>query len=173
MRGKALWVLALALSPVAAYSVLVAAKGRKGALATLLGPVERTPVAFETLELKRTPNQYLVCPPGLCRAQAHAESPRFAASVERLRGAWLELMAAEPNVETIRSDQSLEQYDFEALTPLAHFPDTVTVRFMPTEDGGSTLAIYSRSHYGQSDFGANGKRIRRWLKAIEERLQAS
>lgn len=166
-----IWIV-VPLLPVAIYGGLVAVKGRKGALETLFGKIEREPVRFETLEPASTPNQYLVCPPGLCSATAHAVSPEFDRPVEEVRDAWLALAESEPNVELLESDRDLEQYEFEALTPLVNFPDTVTVRFLPLGDGRSTLAIYSRSHYGQSDLGANRKRIKRWLASLEERLAA-
>ena len=165
-----MWIVALLLLPLGAYGALVAAKGRKGALEFLFGPVEREPVAFETLELEPTPNQYLVCPLNLCQAPAHAASPTFDAPVEELEQAWLALMEDEPNVMPIGKGPAAKQYEFEALTPLIHFPDTVTVRFLTSGEQGSTLAIYSRSHYGHSDFGANEKRVKNWLALLEARL---
>jgi uncharacterized protein (DUF1499 family) len=43
------------------------------------------------------------------------------------------------------------------------FPDTIVVRFLDLPDGRSTLAIYSRSRFGESDFGVNHARLERWL----------
>ncbi len=43
------------------------------------------------------------------------------------------------------------------------FPDLVSVRFLDREDGGSTLAIFSRSRFGRSDFGVNRARVEKWL----------
>lgn len=147
------------------YCVFAAANGKKEALALLFGPVERQSVNFETLELKDSPNQFLVCPPDLCRqAKPHLESPVFELSVDELRQRWMERIASQPRVSELSSDG--DQYDFEQLTPLIGFPDTVTVRFLPAGEGRSTLAIYSRSHYGHSDLGANKKRIRAWLELL-------
>jgi uncharacterized protein (DUF1499 family) len=58
------------------------------------------------------------------------------------------------------------QYDYIQRTELMRYPDSITVRFIPLADGQSTLAIYSRSHYGRSDFGVNQARIRAWLAAL-------
>jgi uncharacterized protein (DUF1499 family) len=44
------------------------------------------------------------------------------------------------------------------------------VRFLETPDGGSTLAVYSRSFYGRSDLGANKKRLDAWLEQLAARL---
>jgi len=46
------------------------------------------------------------------------------------------------------------------------FPDTITVQVFPQTEGGSTLAIYSRSNYGRSDLGVNKARVQRWLGLI-------
>jgi uncharacterized protein (DUF1499 family) len=46
------------------------------------------------------------------------------------------------------------------------FPDTVVVRFFKRPGGRSTLALYSRSQLGKSDFGVNRARIARWLEKL-------
>ena len=138
-----------------AYCTLVALKGRKGALSVLFGPVQREQVDFAQLRLKGSPNQYLVCPDGYCSAQSHAIAPEFSISADQLQAAWF-----------IARNEGERQFDIETLTPLVGFPDTVTVRFIELPDGRSTLAIYSRSHYGRSDLGANKKRIDQWLSQL-------
>jgi hypothetical protein len=158
------WLFWLALAAVAALAIYAGVKGRKQMWALIFGPVQRDSVDFEQLRLPGTPNQYLACPEGFCRnAKAHLEAPVFEMAPTELRERWMQRIATLPLVERISADTSPEQYDFEALTPLAHFPDTITVRFLPAGEGRSTLAIYSRSHYGRNDFGANEKRITAWL----------
>ncbi len=152
------------------YGALVAAKGRRDALALVFGPVKREAIGFEQLKLKPTPNQYLVCPQGLCIAKPHAEAPTFDVSVGELQEVWLELVNESDSTTLLSRDDTIRQFDFETLTPLVGFPDTATVRFLPVPGGGSTLAIYSRSHYGRSDLGANKKRVDRWLALVRERL---
>ena len=169
-RKRSMWLFGLLVAPVAVYGALAAVKGRKEALATLFGAVDREPVNFGALVLKPTPNQYLVCPEGVCTAAANAMPPVFDVAVEKLEQTWLDLMKDEPNVSQVGKGPEPRQYDFEALTPLVHFPDTVTVRFLPLDGERSTLAVYSRSHYGKTDFGANEKRIKRWLAALQARL---
>jgi uncharacterized protein (DUF1499 family) len=48
------------------------------------------------------------------------------------------------------------------------FPDTIDVEVVPVGDDKSTLAIYSRSLVGRSDFGVNRARIARWMAALEK-----
>lgn len=46
------------------------------------------------------------------------------------------------------------------------FPDYITARVEPIEDG-STLHILSRLRFGRSDLGVNAARVNRWLAALE------
>jgi uncharacterized protein (DUF1499 family) len=156
-----------ALAGVVFLALYASVKGRKQVWASLFGPVRREAVDFEKLTLAPSPNQYLVCPPGLCsNAKANAASPLFDMPPDQLRERWMERIGRLPLVEEIDADPALEQYSFEVLTPLMHFPDTVVVRFLPGGEGKSTLAIYSRSHYGYGDMGANEKRVKQWLELL-------
>jgi uncharacterized protein (DUF1499 family) len=46
------------------------------------------------------------------------------------------------------------------------FPDTIAVRFLDRPEGASTLALYSRSKFGEGDLGVNRARIERWLAKL-------
>lgn len=59
---------------------------------------------------------------------------------------------------------------YEASTRLLKFVDDVTIEVAP-EGTGSRLKVRSRSRVGLSDFGTNGRRIRAFLAALEERLR--
>jgi uncharacterized protein (DUF1499 family) len=157
-------------APVVIYVALASVYGRAGLLERAFGPIDRAPVDFSTLELKVSPNQYLVCPRELCVAQPHAPSPVFDASLEELRAAWFRVIERQPRVTLLSSDSNEDQYEYEALTPVIHFPDTVTVRLLPANEGRSTVAIYSRSHYGYGDLGVNRRRIQGWLEELAQEL---
>jgi len=143
--------------------------GKQALLELVFGPVKRSAVDFATLQLGPKPNQYLVCPPGFCQSEPHREAPTYAVSAERLEQAWFEMIERQPRVTRLGSTESA-QYDFEATTALMGYPDTVTVRFIESDEGSSMLAIYSRSHYGHSDLGANKKRIDSWLEMTAQAL---
>lgn len=170
IRTTLLYALLGLLAVAAAYVVLAAVQGRKEALALVFGPIEREPVDFATLKLKDSPNQYLVCPDGYCAAEAHEAAPSFPVSVEELQDVWFDVVLQQPHTKVIARDEAARQFDIETLTPLVGFPDTITVRFLEAPDGRSTLAVYSRSHYGHSDLGANQKRIDAWLEQLADRL---
>ena len=56
---------------------------------------------------------------------------------------------------------------------LMGFPDTIVVQFFERPGGRSSLALYSRSQLGKSDFGVNRARIARWLEKLTMRAPVS
>ncbi len=123
-------------------------------------------VDFEDLKLTDKPNQFLMCPPHIC--SGHADSPVFDVSADELRERWREVISAQPRVELLAEDG--QQIDYVQRSARFRFPDIITVRFISVPPSQSTLAIYSRSVYGKSDFGMNRKRIEAWLKNLREGL---
>jgi uncharacterized protein (DUF1499 family) len=138
-------------------------------LSTLFGVGDFEAVAFSDLELTENPNQFLVCPPGICNADPHADSPVFDVSIEELRDRWHEIIAAQPRMELLVADQERQQFEHVQRSARFRFPDIITVRFISVSPSQSTLAIYSRSVYGKSDFGVNRERIETWLRILHER----
>ena len=134
----------------------------------LLTPGDYRAVRFETLVLAAKPNQYLVCPPGLCAAaKAHRESPDFDRPVGELRAAFETIV--QESAAVVRVSETAESFDLVVRTPIVRWPDWVTVRFIPLGEDQSTLAIYSRSVYGRKDFGTNERRITDWLARLSAR----
>lgn len=165
MKGlKLAAILIGGIAVVVALLVLVA--GREKTLEIIFGPLDLSPVDFATLRLRDKPNQFLVCPPGYCAAKAHMTSPVFAGSADDLKQRWLAMLKRQPRVEMGAADAAGMQYDFIQRSDLVRYPDSITVRFIPLDGGKATLAIYSRSHYGRSDFGVNEARVRAWLAAL-------
>ena len=133
-----------------------------------VGEVET--VDFAELKLPEEPNRFLVCPPGFCGAKPHADSPVFDVSADRLRARWSEVVAAQPRVELLVEHGDGWQINYIQRSARFRFPDIITVRFIATSPSQSTLAIYSRSIYGGSDFGVNRERIEAWLALLREGL---
>ncbi|MBT3371740.1 MAG: DUF1499 domain-containing protein [Rhodospirillaceae bacterium] len=148
-------------------ALLVIVMGREKSLQVVFGAYEVKPVAFANLELTPKSNQFLVCPPGFCAATPHMLSPTFAGPADALQRRWMKMLAAQPRIEHGAADEAALQYDYIQRSGLMNFPDSITVRFIPLTPDSSSLAIYSRSHYGRSDFGVNESRIRAWLGALE------
>ncbi|MCP4329360.1 MAG: DUF1499 domain-containing protein [Alphaproteobacteria bacterium] len=148
------------------YILAAAIFGRTELLALFFGPVDQKSIDFTTLELPATPNTFLACPPEVCAAAADIESPIFAIPVDELRVKFLEMVAALPAITLLASDPVDDQYDIRETSVIFAFPDTMTVRLFENRDGTSTVAIYSRSHYGNDDFGVNERRVRSWLHKL-------
>lgn len=168
MRFGPIMVAALAILalPMAVYGIAAVSVGRDGVWPLFFGEPHWDPVEFESLERGPKPNQFLMCPPDLCRAPADAVSPVYDMPPRKLEQAWLRMAARQPLVAVRQTDAERHQYDIEVRTPLLHFPDLVTVRFLSLPDGRSTMAIYSRSYYGYSDLGTNARRIQDWLARL-------
>ncbi len=147
--------------------LVVAVVGRERVLSLTFGPVEIIDTDFPELVLGPNPNQYLVCPVNYCTAKAHLDSPVFNVSSDILQQRWLNLMEQQPRIETVVKNDEKLQHEFIQRSLLMRYPDSITVRFISLNENRSTLAIYSRSHFGKSDFGVNKDRITTWLFALE------
>jgi uncharacterized protein (DUF1499 family) len=127
---------------------------------------------FAGLTRPKTPNTYLLAPPGLCRsATPDREAPVFAVPPQELFEAAKAAVSDLPRTEEIRADEGERAIAFIAKTKLMGFKDDVDIRVLPAE-GGSSLAVYSRSRIGKSDLGANKKRVEALLNEIEARVSA-
>ena len=159
----------------AAILVLVAAVAGAVLLTTPLGERPLTSlfpvgdveiVDFAAMKLSDKPNQFLVCPSDYCGAVPHAVGPVFEVSVERLRTRWHEVVAARPRIELLAEYEDGSQIDYVQRSARFRFPDLITVRFIAVPPSRSTLAIYSRSIYGEDDFAVNRERIEAWLAVL-------
>jgi len=133
---------------------------------SFVGPPDLGPVEFETLERRITPNDALVCPPDLCEAKSDLTPPLFAVDAATLRAAMAKVIATEPRTTLIdRNDTTLTERYIQR-SALLKFPDTIVVRYIEPPEGGTTLAVYSRSQLGHSDLGVNLARLKRWLRKL-------
>lgn len=131
-----------------------------------VGEIEKTD--FKSLRLTENPNQYLVCNPDLCSASFHLESPKFHIPVDRLKMLWEKVLKEQQNLE-LQQEMDKDHYqDLVQRTRLVRYPDVITVQLHQLGPNSSTLTLYSRSIYGQSDFDVNKERIDAWLARLEE-----
>jgi len=127
-------------------------------------------VDFAAIRLTDKPNQYLVCPADYCGAAPHAASPVFGVSAERLRVRWHEVVADQPRIETLSENEDGSAIDYVQRSARFRFPDIITVRIIAISPSQSTLAIYSRSIFGEDDFSVNRERVEAWLALLGEGL---
>ena len=76
------------------------------------------------------------------------------------------MVAKQPRIATLSESMDGMQIDYVQRSAMFRYPDLVTVRFVAVSPTRSTLAIYSRSIYGRSDFGVNRRRIETWLEEL-------
>jgi uncharacterized protein (DUF1499 family) len=131
-----------------------------------LGPADLGPVVFETLTRRTSPNDALACPVGLCASKGDMVPSLFKGSGRELRVAFAKVIASEPSVERVASDEATQTDRYIQRSRLMRYPDTIVVRFLDRADGRSTVAMYSRSLVGRSDFGVNRARLERWFAKL-------
>jgi uncharacterized protein (DUF1499 family) len=123
-------------------------------------------VDFAQLRPGARPNRYVMCPTTLCADAADAPSPIFEMRWERLRDYWNEAVALQPRVELAAQDAERRKLTYIQRSFFFHFPDIVTVEFLPAGEGSSTLAVASQSRYGRADFGVNAARVESWTELL-------
>ncbi|UEM18752.1 DUF1499 domain-containing protein [Skermanella mucosa] len=136
-------------------------------------PGERALADFAAIERASTPNQFLVAPPGTTpKAAPDAESPVFPVPAERLRDAMLALAGEAPRTALLERSPDGMRMLLVQRSAVLRFPDYIDVAILPAGDGGSTVAIYSRSRFGYSDMGVNRRRVEAWLAELRRRVGA-
>ena len=106
---------------------------------------------------------FLACPSGYCSTTVSITSPVFDLPWDRLRDYWIEMISGENRVVRAVADLDPGHYVYIQHSPIFRFPDIVTVELIPLGPTRSSIALYSRSRYGEYDFRKNRKRIERWL----------
>jgi hypothetical protein len=131
-----------------------------------------TGINFATLRRSESGTDYLVCPRERCAAVADEEGPRYGVPAAALYVAAREVLGRQPRTTVVREEAEALRLVLVQRSRVCRFPDTVTVQVFALADGGSTLAIYSRSNYGRADLGVNRRRVRRWLGLVAARVAA-
>lgn len=108
-------------------------------------------------------NEFLVCPPDYCAAAADAPAPLYPVVAPRLLAIVRGVLAGQPRMTILREGEAKIVAVQRSL--VFRFPDTIWIEIVPRGDHAS-LAIYSRSAYGRSDFGVNRARVEALLAAI-------
>lgn len=143
--------------------VLPACAGAGAALVPVPPPLD-----LAQLERPASPNTALAAPEG-SGARPDIVAPVFAVPAARLFAAVQRVAAGQPRTFALAADDRAMQAHWVARSAVWNFPDVISVRVFPRGDA-STLALYSRSLYGRSDFGVNRARLGTWLAALSASL---
>jgi hypothetical protein len=139
------------------------------ALAALLGRGPKgleapSPIEFASLVQPTEPNTSLAAPashPGPRQLTA----PILPGTPDTLFARLLEVAESFPRTWRLAAWPERRQAQWVERSALANFPDIIVAECVATPEG-SSLFLYSRSLVGYSDFGANAKRLERWLEAL-------
>jgi uncharacterized protein (DUF1499 family) len=108
----------------------------------------------------------LLCPPDLCAAaQAPLAPPVFTISAERLTQRLRRVALAEWGLVELPAARP-DHLRFVKRSALLRLPDVIDARIIARSSGAATLALYARPAVGLLDFGANRRRLERWLQAL-------
>lgn len=124
-------------------------------------------IDFKTLKLKDSPNQFLVCSKENCSADYHQKAEIYACSISALKQALSKAFAQLPDTKLLGEDIKKHQWVYVQYSKLWRFPDFIYVQFYELAPDRSTLAIYSYSQFGYSDFNVNQKRVQKILSLIK------
>lgn len=142
--------------------------GRESTLAAIFGPADQGRTVFRTLERSNKPNNVLICPEKFCdNAIPEIVSPVFALSADVLRDKMRNSLQNELLLERVHTNDPAMRERYVQRSAVFRFPDTIQVEYIPIGANQSTIALYSRSQIGFSDFQANRIRLKRWLKRLE------
>jgi len=95
------------------------------------------------------------------------DSPRFAMDADALMAAFDRVARAAPRVSVLAGSVADRHVTYIARSALFGFPDYISVRALPADDGGARLAVYARLRFGYDDFGVNADRLDRWLARLD------
>lgn len=113
------------------------------------------------------PNSYRLLPAGMGSQPADAEAPVYPVDSATLATAFDAHAMAQPRTERLAGDVNSLWMTYVQRSRVFGFPDYVSVRFFDLPGGGSSLAVYSRARYGQSDMGVNFKRVQAWVEGLQ------
>lgn len=129
-------------------------------------------INLATLSRPPSPNTAFAAPIGFSSAAIDLEAPEFGCSAAALADIWELVINDLPRTtEHARSPDGMQR-TYVQRTALMGYPDVITLEFVAISDAQSSIAIYSRSQYGYSDMGANKRRVKAWLEALNQASQS-
>ena len=121
------------------------------------------------LTLRGTPNEYLAAVPGATAAIPHQLwAPRPTTTSPRaLLDCFDAIARSQARITVVAGDLDSLMITYVQRSRIVGFPDYITVKAIAHETdlsmGAVSLIVYSRSRYGQGDFGINEARVTSWL----------
>jgi uncharacterized protein (DUF1499 family) len=119
-----------------------------------------------------TPNTALAAPQGF-NQPPDIVTPPYKLPAEALFAAVQDVAASQPRTYQAALYPAQLQAHYVARSAAFNFPDLIMVQVEKDGADRSSLIVYSRSVYGQSDLGVNRRRVETWLAALQTKLPPS
>lgn len=116
-----------------------------------------------------SPNSALAAPAGFTPPPDVVTQP-YPLQADALFAIVRTIAAAQPRTYQAALYAGPLQVDYVARSAVFNFPDLIMAQVQKDGPDRSNVIIYSRSVYGESDFGVNHKRLGIWLAAIQAKL---
>ena len=130
-----------------------------------------TPPLMDVAQIIRpsSPNTALAAPTGFSPAPDIAIPP-YPIPADKLFALVQDVAASQPRTFQAAKYPDQFQVHYVARSAVFNFPDQIMVEVRREGADNSDLIVYSRSVYGESDFGVNHKRIEAWLTELRTKL---
>lgn len=115
-------------------------------------------------------NSFLSAPEGVAAAAPDQSGPAFAAPPREILAAFDEIALAAPRTSRLAGSPEEGWATYVQRSRLMGYPDYISVRAVSLDGGRSALAVYSRSRFGQGDWGVNRARVTAWLEEVDRRV---
>jgi uncharacterized protein (DUF1499 family) len=119
-----------------------------------------------------SPNTALAAPQGF-RPTPDIITPRYNLPPDRLFALIRNVAAGQPRTYQAALYPDRLQAHYVARSAVFNFPDLIMVQVVHDAPNSSGLIVYSRSVYGHSDLGVNGRRVETWLAALQTKMTSS
>jgi uncharacterized protein (DUF1499 family) len=116
-----------------------------------------------------SPNTALAAPAGFSPVPDIVTQP-YHVPPNQLFGVVQAVAGDQPNTFKAALYPDQLQAHYVARSVVFNFPDLITVQVRQDTADTSDVIIWSRSVYGESDFGVNRKRVQAWLGALDKQL---
>ena len=155
-----------------ALLVVILVCGAIGLTLYKIRTVEHDPAIWHldplTAESQLTPNHFRLAPQAMTELKVDQEAPIFTGNIQEIARAFDTFVLSQK--DTTRIAGSVEQLwmTYVQRTPRLKIPDYISVKFIPLELADkSTVAIFSRSRFGNGDMGVNEGRVTAWMTSLD------
>ena len=118
-------------------------------------------------EASADPNHFRVAIEALAEQPVDLSAAIYASNPTFLAKAFDTFVMQQPSVSRVAGSPEQGWITYVQRTKWLRMPDYISVKFLDLPNGNSTIAIFSRSRFGQGDLGVNEARVRLWLESLE------